>query len=131
MTVYLVISLLKIAYMHRIYMVLANPTHLDSQDKDKVTGKDQSHKSADTFLWSADKCRQDKSADKTRQDKSADTPVVCRHACGLQTRLSSADECRQVQTRQMQTRQDKTSMQTCLWSADKCRQEKTSLQACL
>ena len=28
MTVYLVISLLKIPYMHRIYMVLANPTHL-------------------------------------------------------------------------------------------------------
>jgi len=27
MTVYLVISLLKIPYMHRIYMVLANPTH--------------------------------------------------------------------------------------------------------
>ena len=26
MTVYLVISLLKIPYMHRIYMVLANPT---------------------------------------------------------------------------------------------------------
>ena len=73
-------------------------------------------------------CRQVQTRQVCRQDK---TRQVCRHACGLQTRLSSADECRQVQTRQMQTRQDKTSMQTCLWSADKCRQEKTSLQACL
>ena len=29
MTVYLVISLLKIPYMHRIDMVLANPTHME------------------------------------------------------------------------------------------------------
>jgi hypothetical protein len=31
MTVYLVISLPKIPYMHRIYMVLANPTHVSMQ----------------------------------------------------------------------------------------------------
>jgi hypothetical protein len=35
MTVYLVISLLKTLYIHRIYMVLANPTHL-------IVWKDQS-----------------------------------------------------------------------------------------
>ena len=30
MTVYLVISLPKIPYIHRIYMVLANPTHIEA-----------------------------------------------------------------------------------------------------
>jgi hypothetical protein len=31
MTVYLVISLPKVPYMHRLYMVLANPTHVLTQ----------------------------------------------------------------------------------------------------
>jgi hypothetical protein len=43
MTVYLVISLPKIPYVHRIYMVLANPIHVPRNDKRTLTQSRPTH----------------------------------------------------------------------------------------
>jgi len=57
MTVYLVISLPKIPYIHRIYMVLANPTHVlasknDGILVDKAQGKEISWKGSNVnAMW--------------------------------------------------------------------------------